>query len=81
MPKFKKSCPAFWARGHIQGSARVKLHELSRDSLEELRHLSVGVPGDDGPVSVVLSLGLGELKVERVGAHLGEHFANYTIWK
>ena len=38
--------------------------------LEELRHFTVGVPGDDCPVSIVLTDGLGKLQVEGVGTDL-----------
>ena len=42
---------------------------LSREG-EELGHFSVGVPGDDGPVAVVVDARLGELELEGVGADL-----------
>ena len=38
--------------------------------LEELRHFTVGVPGDDCPVSIVLTDGLGKLQVKGVGTDL-----------
>ena len=55
-----------WARA-LPG---LKLGQhLSRKG-EELRHLAVGVPGNDGPVAVVINAGLGEGQLESVRTNL-----------